>query len=231
MEYMNKKKEFIEFMMDAGVLTFGDFVTKSGRNTPYFVNTGNYKTGKQIATLGRFYADCIVENMKSGAITQDIAALFGPAYKGIPIAVSTTIALSEEFGENIHYCFNRKEAKDHGEGGTMVGYMPADGDSILIVEDVITAGTAIRECFPVLKAAADVNIQGLIISVDRMEKGSGEKTAIQEIYEEFGIKTFPIITVRDILDYITEKEQEGHSIINSDVKAKMEKYLDTYCIK
>lgn len=228
---MNKKKEFIEFMMDAGVLTFGDFVTKSGRATPYFVNTGNYKTGKQIATLGKFYADCIVENMESGAINQDIAALFGPAYKGIPIAVATAMALSEEYGQNINYCFNRKEVKDHGEGGTMVGFQPKDGDSILIVEDVITAGTAVRECLPVLKAAAHVNIQGLIISVDRMEKGAGENTAIQEIYEEFSIKTFSIITVRDILDYITEEEEKGYSIINRDIRTKMEEYLDKYCIK
>lgn len=228
---MSNKKEFIEFMMRSGVLTFGDFTTKSGRQTPYFINTGNYKTGGQIAALGGFYASCIMENMNSGTIKQNIDALFGPAYKGIPIAVATTIALSTRFNENMNYCFNRKEVKDHGEGGTMVGYTLVDGDSVLIVEDVITAGTAIRECFPILKKAADISIEGLLISVDRMEKGQGEMTAIQEIQEEFGIKTYPIVTVQDILGYITEKEEEGHSILNRDIKIRMEKYFGTYCIQ
>ncbi|OON99707.1 MAG: orotate phosphoribosyltransferase [Epulopiscium sp. Nele67-Bin004] len=212
---MSYKNEFIKFMREAGVLTFGDFVTKSGRNTPYFVNTGNYQTGDQVGKLGEFYADCIKENLG------DDYVLFGPAYKGIPLVVTTSIALNNKYNINSSYCFNRKEAKDHGEGGTMVGYKLKDGDNVIIVEDVITAGTAIRECLPILKQQANINIVGLVISVDRMEKGTGDKTAIQEIEEEFGIKTFPIVTVREIIDTLEDKEQID----------KMEAYLDLYCVK
>ena len=175
---MSYKSEFIAFMARAGVLTFGDFTTKSGRKTPYFINTGNYKTGGQIARLGEFYAACIEEHTKTGELPADIAALFGPAYKGIPLAVSTAAALFRA-GRDVNYCFNRKEAKDHGEGGSMVGYKPKDGDKLLIIEDVITAGTAVRETLPVLQAAAKVQVPGLIISVDRMERGQGELTAIE----------------------------------------------------
>lgn len=223
---MSYKKEFIEFMVRSGVLTFGDFTTKSGRKTPYFVNTGNYKTGEQAARLGEFYAQCIKENVK-----EEIDALFGPAYKGIPLSVATAIALSNKFNQNVNYCFNRKEEKDHGEGGSMVGYKLKDGDNILIIEDVITAGTAIRECFPILKSAADVNIAGLIISVDRMERGQQNKTAIQEIEEEFGIKTFPIVTVRDIIDTLHNTPVDGKVVIDDAMKEKMEAYLEEYCVK
>lgn len=223
---MSYKKEFIEFMVRSGVLTFGDFTTKSGRKTPYFVNTGNYKTGEQAARLGEFYAQCIKENVK-----EEIDALFGPAYKGIPLSVATAIALSNKFNKNVNYCFNRKEEKDHGEGGSMVGYKLKDGDNILIIEDVITAGTAIRECFPILKSAADVNIAGLIISVDRMERGQQNKTAIQEIEEEFGIKTFPIVTVRDIIDTLHNTPVDGKVVIDDAMKEKMEAYLEEYCVK
>lgn len=227
---MNYKKQFIEFMVRAGVLTFGDFTTKSGRKTPYFVNTGNYKTGAQADKLGQFYASCIVENMKNGNITEEISALFGPAYKGIPISVATAIAMSRDFDRNINYCFNRKEEKDHGEGGKMVGYKLQDGDSVLMVEDVITAGTAVRETLPQLMAAANVKIEGLIISVDRMEKGKGEKTAIQEIEEEFGIKTYPLVTVREIIDAMHNTEIDGKIIIDDAMKERMEVYLDKYCV-
>ncbi|MBN7771987.1 orotate phosphoribosyltransferase [Clostridium aminobutyricum] len=228
---MSYKEYFIEFMVRSGVLTFGDFTTKSGRKTPYFVNTGNYKTGAQADKLGHFYASCIAENIRNGVIPSDIAAIFGPAYKGIPIAVAAAIALSRDFDMDVNYCFNRKEEKDHGEGGKMVGYKLQDGDSVLIVEDVITAGTAIRETLPQIKAAADVNIAGLIISVDRMEKGQGEKTAIQEIEEEFGIKTYPLVTVREIIDTMHNKEIDGNIVINDDMKQKMEEYLEKYCVK
>ena len=223
---MGYKKEFIEFMVRSGVLTFGDFTTKSGRKTPYFVNTGNYKTGFQAARLGEFYASCIQENMK-----EDITALFGPAYKGIPLSVATAIALSNKYEKDVNYCFNRKEAKDHGEGGTMVGYKLQDGDKVLVIEDVITAGTAIRECLPILKAAADVDIAGLIISVDRMERGQQNKTAIQEIYDEFGIKTYPIVTVREIIDTLHNVPVDGKVVIDDEMKAKMEAYLEEYCVK
>jgi len=228
---MNYKKQFIEFMVRAGVLTFGDFTTKSGRKTPYFVNTGNYKTGAQADKLGHFYASCIVENLKNGNIKEDIAALFGPAYKGIPISVATAIAMSRDFDRDINYCFNRKEEKDHGEGGKMVGYKLQDGDSVLMVEDVITAGTAVRETLPQLLAAAKVKVEGLIISVDRMERGQGEKTAIQEIEEEFGIKTYPIVTVREIIDAMYNTEIDGKIVIDDAMKDRMEEYLTKYCVK
>ncbi|QIB69638.1 orotate phosphoribosyltransferase [Aminipila butyrica] len=228
---MSYKKEFIEFMVRAGVLTFGDFTTKSGRKTPYFVNTGNYKTGAQADKLGGFYASCIVENMKAERIKNDIAALFGPAYKGIPISVATAIALSRDFDRDINYCFNRKEEKDHGEGGKMVGYKLQDGDSVLMVEDVITAGTAVRETLPQLMAAADVKVEGLIISVDRMERGQGDKTAIQEIEEEFGIKTYPLVTVREIIDTLHNAEVDGKVVIDDQMKERMEAYLEQYCVK
>ncbi|WP_027398831.1 orotate phosphoribosyltransferase [Anaerovorax odorimutans] len=227
---MSYKKEFIEFMVKSDVLTFGDFTTKSGRKTPYFVNTGNYKTGKQAAQLGKFYAECIMENINKGNIKGDISALFGPAYKGIPLSVATAIALSNEYDKNLNYCFNRKEEKDHGEGGSMVGYKLKDGDNVLIIEDVITAGTAIRECFPILKASANVNLTGLIISVDRMERGQHDKTAIQEIEAEFGIKTYPIVTVRDIIDTLHNVPIDGKVVIDDSVKEKMEDYLKQYCV-
>lgn len=227
---MNYKKEFIEFMVRAGVLTFGDFITKSGRNTPYFINTGNYRTGEQIGKLGRFYAECIEENMIRGNISPDIDALFGPAYKGIPIAVSTAISMSSIYSREINYCFNRKEVKDHGEGGDMVGYRLRDQDKVLIIEDVITAGTAVRETLPLLRAAADVKIEGLVISVDRMEKGQGSRTAIQEIQDEFGIRTFPIVTVKDIIDALFDVEIDGKIFINKATKEKMLQYMEMYCI-
>ncbi len=223
---MNYKQEFIEFMVKSGVLTFGDFTTKSGRKTPYFVNTGNYKTGYQASKLGAFYAKCIQENIK-----EDVDALFGPAYKGIPLSVATAIALSNEHDVDVNYCFNRKEAKDHGEGGSMVGYKLKDGDKILIIEDVITAGTAIRECFPILQQAANVEIAGLIISVDRMERGQQNKTAIQEIEEEFGIKTYPIVTVREIIDALHNVPIDGTVVIDDAMRARMEAYIDEYCVK
>ena len=229
MEFMEYKKEFIEFMVRAGVLTFGEFTTKSGRKTPYFVNTGNYKTGAQAAGLGYFYARCIREHMEAGTLPAQIDALFGPAYKGIPIAVSTAVALYEKFGLDLNYCFNRKEEKDHGEGGSMVGCKLKDGDTVLMVEDVITAGTAVRETMPQLRRAADVRVAGMIISVDRMEKGQGERTAIQEIEAEFGIKTFPIVTVREIIEALHNSPVDGKVVIDDAVRGRMEEYLAKYC--
>lgn len=222
----NYKREFIEFMVRSGVLTFGDFVTKSGRKTPYFVNTGNYVTGEQMARLGEFYAKCILSN-----IDGKIDALFGPAYKGIPLSAATAIALSDKHGKNVNYCFNRKEAKDHGEGGLMVGYKLHDGDTVVIIEDVVTAGTSVRECLPLLRGQADVKIAGLIVSVDRMEKGTGDKTAIQELNEQYGIKTFPIVTVREIIDTIYNVPIDGKVYIDDTTKQRMEDYLSKYCVK
>ncbi len=223
---MSYKEDFVKFMVRSGVLLFGDFTTKSGRKTPYFVNTGNYKTGAQAAMLGEYYARNIQEHVEGR-----IDALFGPAYKGIPLAVAAGISMYRLFDRDVNYCFNRKEVKDHGEGGTMVGYKLKDGDRVLIVEDVITAGTAIRETLPVLKAAADIEIAGMVISVDRMERGKGEKTAIQEVYEEFGIVTYPIVTVREIIDILHNNPVDGRVYIDDEMKAKMEAYMEQYCVR
>lgn len=227
---MDYKKDFIEFMVRSGVLTFGEFTTKSGRKSPYFINTGNYKTGKQLGMLGNFYAHCISDHMEQGSIKKGITALFGPAYKGIPISVATSIALAGTYGVDLNYCTNRKEAKDHGEGGSLMGYQLQPGDSVLIVEDVITAGTAMRECLPILNHYG-VSVEGLIVSVDRMERGSGDKTAIQELKAEYGIDTYPIITVLDILEHLHRKEMDGTILIDDAVKEKIEVYLNTYCAK
>lgn len=216
---MAYKEEFIKFMVECGVLTFGDFTLKSGRKAPYFVNTGNYKTGAQMAKLGEFYAECIKEN----GIEAD--TLFGPAYKGIPLAVACSIALYNKYDMDINYCFDRKEAKDHGEGGVIVGKKLIDGEKIVIIEDVITAGTAIRQVLPVLKAAADVEITGMVISVDRMEKGQGELSAVQEVKNEFGINVFPIVTVMDIIDAIRNGVVDGKEYLD-----KMIEYRKTYGI-
>lgn len=223
---MSYKEDFVKFMVRSGVLLFGDFTTKSGRKTPYFVNTGNYKTGAQAAKLGEYYARNIQEHVEG-----KIDALFGPAYKGIPLAVAAGISMYNLFDRDINYCFNRKEVKDHGEGGAMVGYKLQDGDRVLIVEDVITAGTAIRETLPILKAAADIEIAGMVISVDRMEKGKGEKTAIQEVYEEFGIVTYPIVTVKEIIEILHNNPVDGKIYIDDEMKAKMEAYMEQYCVK
>ena len=223
---MSYKEEFVKFMVRSGVLLFGDFTTKSGRKTPYFVNTGNYKTGAQAAKLGEYYARNIQEHVEG-----KIDALFGPAYTGIPLAVAARMSMYNLFDRDSNYCLNRKEVKDHGEGGSMVGYKLQDGDRVLIVEDVITAGTAIRETLPVLKAAADIEIAGMVISVDRMEKGKGEKTAIQEVYEEFGIVTYPIVTVREIIEILHNNPVDGKVYIDDEMKAKMEAYMEQYCVK
>ena len=224
---MNYKQEFIQFMVRSGVLTFGDFTAKSGRKTPYFINTGNYKTGAQAARLGEFYAQCLLEN-----IPGHVDALFGPAYKGIPLAVATAVALANRHGRDLNYCFNRKEAKDHGEGGTMVGYKLRDGDKVVIIEDVITAGTAMRETLPLLKtAASNIEVVGVIISVDRTERGRGDKSAIQEMREEFGIPVYPIVTAREIIDALYNVEVDGKVYIDDAVKAKMEAYLSQYGVK
>lgn len=193
----SRARDFIEFMHAAGVLTFGDFVTKSGRPTPYFVNTGRYSTGLQMETLGEYYAEAIVETFPGG-----FDVLFGPAYKGIPLVVATAIALRRRHGLDVPLCFNRKEAKDHGEGGVLVGHTPRSGERVLIVEDVTTAGTSIRETVPLLRAAADVVLAGLIVSVDRMEPGpDGDRTrsALTAVGLEFDLPVASIVTLDDII--------------------------------
>lgn len=221
---MDYKKEFIEFMVRSEVLTFGDFTTKSGRKTPYFVNTGRYKTGMQITKLGDYYAECV-----KSAVKESFDALYGPAYKGIPLSVATASALYRNYSLDVPYCFNRKEAKDHGEGGSLIGYTPKDGDKIAIIEDVITAGTSVRESVPLLKSFADVEITSVIISVDRMERGHGGKTTIEEIKDEFGINTYSIVNTMDIIAHLHNREVDGKVVIDDDMRGKMEEYMEKYC--
>lgn len=205
------KRDFIDFMMEVGVLTFGDFTTKSGRKTPYFVNTGLYRTGSQLRRLGQFYAEAI-----SAELGNDFDVIFGPAYKGIPLVATTSVALHGA-GHDVAFCFNRKEAKDHGEGGVLVGHELADGDRVLIIEDVTTAGTSIRETVPVLKSAANIELAGLIVSVDRAERGpTGSGTAMQEVGKEFNMPTFAIVTVHEIMQCVD---------LSSDDRQRMEAYL------
>ena len=210
---MTYKEELITFMVRSGVLTFGDFTTKSGRRTPYFVNTGNYKTGAQAAKLGDYYAACIQENLPEG-----IDCLFGPAYKGIPLAVSAAASLFRSYDRDLPYCFNRKEAKDHGEGGSLVGYKPQDGDRIAIIEDVVTAGTAVRESIELFKQVGGVKIEALFVSVDRMERGTRDCSTLDELRQDYGIQVYPIVTVRQIIEALDDPEQ----------KARMEAYLARY---
>jgi len=220
---MGYKQDFIHFMVRSGVLTFGDFTTKSGRKTPYFINTGNYKTGAQAARLGDYYAACVQENLPEG-----IDCLFGPAYKGIPLAVTTAASLYRGYDRDLPYCFNRKEAKDHGEGGSMVGYKPQDGDRVAIIEDVVTAGTAVRESIELFKSVADVKIVALFVSADRMERGTRECTTLDELREDYGIQVFPIVTIRDIIETLHNQPVDGKVYIDDEMKARMEAYLAEY---
>ena len=196
---MDYKKEFIRFLADCGVLKFGTFKLKSGRIAPYFLNAGEYKTGAQIRRLGGFYADCIRAN------GVDVQTLFGPAYKGIPLALSAAVALHEKYGQDVNFCFDRKEVKDHGEGGMFVGKQPEDGEKVIIVEDVMTSGKALKEVLPKLRGAANVDITGMVITVDRMEKALGsERSAVRLAYEEEGVRVYPIVTIADIVAALEE---------------------------
>ena len=217
------KEAFITFMVRSGVLTFGDFTTKSGRRTPYFINTGNYKTGAQASQLGDYYAACIQEHFPDG-----VDCLFGPAYKGIPLAVSAAASLYRNYGRDLPYCFNRKEAKDHGEGGVMVGCKPQDGDRVVIVEDVVTAGTAVRESIELFQHVADVKMRALIVSVDRMERGIRACSTLDELREDYGIAVYPIVTVREIIAFLHNRELDGRVYIDDEMKGRMEAYLEQY---
>ncbi len=215
---MTYKESFIKFMVECGVLTFGDFTLKSGRKAPYFVNTGNYKTGAQLAKLGEFYAECINEN------NIDVETLFGPAYKGIPLAVSAAVALYNKFGKEVSYCFDRKEVKDHGEGGMFVGKKLADGEKVVIIEDVMTSGKALREVMPKLKDTANVNVTGMVITVDRMEKAlDSDLSAVEQAYKDFGVKVYSIVNINDIIDAIKNGVVEGKEYLD-----KMLEYRNTY---
>ena len=217
------KKEFIEFMVDCGVLRFGDFVTKSGRKTPFFINTGFYRTGGQIAKLGGYYAKAIEQNFGF-----DFDVLFRPAYKGIPLTVAATIAISGEYGKDIKYTSNRKEVKDHGDKGILLGSPIQDGDRVVIIEDVTTAGTSIRETVPIIKAQGDVSVIGLVVSVDRMERGTGDKSALAEIAEEYGMKTTAIVTMEEVIEHLYNREYKGRVIIDDTIKAAIDEYYRQY---
>lgn len=218
---MTYKEEFIQFMVECGVLKFGAFTLKSGRKAPYFINTGNYKTGAQLAKLGKYYAACIREH------GLEAETLVGPAYKGIPLAVATGIALYESYGMEWNYCFDRKEAKDHGEGGLFVGKQLEDGERVVLIEDVMTSGKALREMLPKLEAAAKVTIAGMVISVDRMEKGqNSDLSAVQEVDREFGVKVYSIVTIQDIIAAI-----ESGVIAGKEYLEAMYAYRKTYGVE
>ncbi|MBR1967158.1 MAG: orotate phosphoribosyltransferase [Lentisphaeria bacterium] len=220
------KQRFIEFMIDCNVLKFGDFVTKSGRKTPFFVNTGFYRTGSQLRKLGQYYARAIEQTFGT-----DFDVLFGPAYKGIPLTVAATMALSEDFNADIRYCSNRKEVKDHGDKGILLGSPIADNDKIVIIEDVTTAGTSIEETLPIIKAQGNVNVLGLVVSVDRMERGQGEKSALSEISEKYGFKTTAIVTMAEVVEHLYNKPYKGKVIIDDTLKAAIDAYYVQYGAK
>lgn len=216
------QKDFIEFMVRCQVLRFGDFIAKSGRKTPYFVDTGRYRSGTHMDTLGRFYARTILEH------GLDCTLLFGPAYKGIPLVVATAIALQRESGRNLDFCFNRKEVKDHGEGGIFVGRAPTAGDRVLILEDVTTAGTSIRETVPLLLAPGGVQLAGLVVGVDRMERGQGNQPAFVELQQTYGMPCAGIVNIRDILEYLHGRRIDGQVIVDDKQRAAVEDYLARY---
>lgn len=220
------KQRFIEFMIDCNVLKFGDFVTKSGRKTPFFVNTGFYRTGSQLRKLGQYYARAIEQTFGT-----DFDVLFGPAYKGIPLTVAATMALAEDFNADIRYCSNRKEVKDHGDKGILLGSPIADNDKIVIIEDVTTAGTSIEETLPIIKAQGNVNVLGLVVSVDRMERGQGEKSALSEISEKYGFKTTAIVTMAEVVEHLYNKPYKGKIIIDDTLKAAIDAYYVQYGAK
>ena len=194
------KQEFIEFMVDSQVLKFGEFTLKSGRKSPFFMNAGGYVTGTQLRRLGEYYAKAIHD-----CYGLDFDVLFGPAYKGIPLAVATTMAISSLYGKDIRYCSNRKEEKDHGDTGILLGSKLKDGDRVVIIEDVTTSGKSIEETYPILKAQADVQVKGLMVSLNRMEKGKTEKSALQEIQEKYGFATGAIVNMEEVVEYLYNK--------------------------
>ena len=220
------KKEFIEFMIDCEVLKFGDFVTKSGRKTPFFVNTGFYRTGAQLRRLGQYYARAIKETFGT-----DFNVLFGPAYKGIPLTVAATMSISELYDADIRYCSNRKEVKDHGDTGILLGSKIKDGDRVMIIEDVTTSGKSIEETFPIIKAQGDVEIKGLIVSLNRMERGKGTKSALDEIKDLYGFPTAAIVTMADVTECLYNKECNGQVVIDDKIKAALDAYYEQYGAK
>lgn len=221
------KQEFIKFMVDSQVLKFGDFTLKSGRRSPFFMNAGAYVTGTQLRKLGEYYAKAIHDNFGL-----DFDVLFGPAYKGIPLSVAASMAISELYGKDVRYCSNRKEVKDHGDTGILLGTKLKDGDRVVMIEDVTTSGKSIEETYPIIKAQADVTIKGLIVSLNRMEIGlSGRMGALDEIKEKYGIEARAIVNMNEVVECLYNKPVDGHVIINDELKTSIDKYYDEYGVK
>ena len=220
------KQEFIEFMVDSQVLKFGDFTLKSGRKSPFFMNAGAYVTGTQLRKLGEYYAKAIHDNYGL-----DFDVLFGPAYKGIPLSVATTMAISELYGVDIRYCSNRKEVKDHGDTGILLGSQIKDGDRVVIIEDVTTSGKSIEETFPIIQAQGDVEIKGLMVSLNRMERGKGEKSAREEIQEKYGFPAHAIVSMAEVIEALYNKPCKGQIIIDDAMKVSIDAYYEQYGVK
>ena len=221
------KKEFIEFMVESDVLKFGDFTLKSGRKSPFFMNAGAYVTGTQLMRLGEYYATAIHENFGD-----DFDVLFGPAYKGIPLSVATVIAYAKLYGKEIRYCSNRKEIKDHGDTGILLGSKIKDGDRVVIIEDVTTSGKSIEETFPILMAQGDVQIKGLMVSLNRMEVGLGGKvSALDEIREKYGFKARAIVSMAEVVECLYNKPCQGKILIDDTLKAAIDAYYSKYGVK
>ncbi len=217
------KQEFIEFMVDSQVLKFGEFTLKSGRKSPFFMNAGGYVTGTQLRKLGQYYAKAIHDSYGL-----DFDVLFGPAYKGIPLSVAATMAISELYGKEIRYCSNRKEVKDHGDTGILLGSKLKDGDRVVIIEDVTTSGKSIEETYPIIKAQADVEIKGLMVSLNRMEKGQSDKSALAEIKEKYGFPANAIVNMGEVVEYLYNKPYKGQIYINDEIKKSIDEYYEKY---
>lgn len=221
------KKQFIEFMVDCQVLKFGDFTLKSGRKSPFFMNAGAYVTGAQLHQLGVYYAQAIHDHYGL-----DFDVLFGPAYKGIPLSVATTMAISELYGKEVRYCSNRKEVKDHGDTGILLGSKLKDGDKVVIIEDVTTSGKSIEETFPIIKAQANVEIKGLMVSLNRMERGlESTKSALDEIKEKYGFGANAIVTMEEVVEGLYNKPYKGSVYIDDTLKAAIDAYYEQYGAK
>lgn len=221
------KEEFITFMAEAGVLKFGDFTLKSGRKSPFFMNSGDYVTGTQLIRLGKYYAQAIHENFGDG-----FDVLFGPAYKGIPLSVATSMAYSTLYNKEVRYCSNRKEIKDHGDKGILLGSRLKDGDRVVFIEDVTTSGKSIEETFPIIKEQADIEIKGLIVSLNRMEKGiSSDKSALDEIQDKYGFPACAIVTMEEVTEFLYNRECMGRILIDDNIKEAIDKYYKQYGAK
>lgn len=220
------KQEFIEFMVDSQVLKFGEFTLKSGRKSPFFMNAGAYVTGTQLKKLGEYYARAIHDSYGT-----EFDVLFGPAYKGIPLSVAAAIAFSELYGKEIKYCSNRKEAKDHGDTGILLGSPIKDGDRVVIIEDVTTSGKSIEETFPIIMAQGDVEILGLTVSLNRMERGKGTKSALEEIQELYGFRANAIVTMAEVVEHLYNREYGERVVIDDAIKASIDRYYEEYGVK